>query len=295
MQAFQTPFLAVQALLQGQGTPAATVVSTDVENGGAGEHDAAGELAPGPESGSEAERGSVEGPDGAGAGELESGVDVRGAEAEGEVAVPIINGAPTPSSHSQTVHGADFGGVGDDAPGNAKKGIDSEGGLPANLQFPKWEIPAFLLLFIGMPNRYCCFTSRMLTEYHSIRSFDSVLLCSCGQVVGAAAYYGGCGSLYAAVASFFPLLVFIVFILYAVATTVGPSGLMMWRPSSVKLALARMRTVWGGSHLVRQKAVAAVLEAASAQGYWIQRHETELGWSVSVGQINSDFFGSCSL
>jgi hypothetical protein len=101
-------------------------------------------------------------------------------------------------------------------------------------------------------------------------------------VVGAAAYYGGCGSLYAAVVSVLPLLAFIFFVVYAVAATVGPSGLLIWRPSSMRLALARLRTVWGGSHLVRRNAVAAVLEAASSQGYWIQRLETELGWSVSV-------------
>ncbi len=285
--------MAVQALLQGPGTPAAPVIITDVENGGAGEHDA-GELAPGPESGSEAERGSVEGPDAAEAGELGSGEDGSGADAEGVVAVARNKAAPTPSAQAQTVHGADFGegeekptkapAEGDDALGDVgKEKIDEEGGIPANLQFPKWEIAAFLLLFIGIPNRLSLFYSLRAHGYHAMQSFDLCWLCSCGQVVGAAAYYGTCGSLYATVTSLLPLLAFILFVVYAVAATVGPSGLLMWRQSSVKLALARMRTVWGGSHLVRQKAVAAVLEAASSQGYWIQRLETELDWSVSVG------------
>ncbi len=291
MQAFQTPFLAVQALLQGPGTPAATVISKDVENSGAVGHDDAGELAPGPESGSEAERGSVEGPDGAGSGELGSGENVNSADAEAEAETALNDGAATPSAQAQTVHGADFGGENEEKPAKAaadcndspaeKTETDEGGGIPANLQFPKWEIPAFMLLFYGMPNRSRHRTSvrTVLFSAHHFLCFA----CSCGQVVGAAAYYGGCGSMYAAVASFFPLLAFLGFVCYAIAASVGPSGLMVWQPSSVKLALARMRTVWGGSHLVRQKAVAAVFEAASSQGYWMQRLETELDWSVSVG------------
>jgi hypothetical protein len=175
VQAIQSPFLAVQALLQGPGASAATEVNKDVEKGESGAHDA-GESAPGPETGSEAERGSVEGPDEAGAGELGGVENVNGADVEVETNT-LNDGAPTPSAQAQTVHGKEFGGVDKeslekpveetDAPDNSEKAEGGEASTyPPNLQFPKWEVPAFLLLFVGMPNRLRSFVLCMFRESH---------------------------------------------------------------------------------------------------------------------------------
>ncbi len=163
MQAFQGPLLAVQALLKGPGT-AASGENKDAENAESGEHNA-GESAPGPESGSEAERGSVEGPDEAGAAELGSVENDSGADAEGVTADARKDDAPRASGQAQTVHGADFGESDQenrtkptaetDEPSSSEKAeAEEEGGYPPNLQFPKWEIPAFMILFIGLPNRW---------------------------------------------------------------------------------------------------------------------------------------------
>ena len=106
-------------------------------------------------------------------------------------------------------------------------------------------------------------------------------------MIGAAAFSGGCNSLYAAFLALAPLLVFIIFIIFVIRRSIGPDGPLLWQPSSLRQAVSRLKTTWHSGHLVRRDASAAVLEAIAARGCWVERVDTVIDRELTVCELLS--------
>ena len=114
-----------------------------------------------------------------------------------------------------------------------------------------------------------------------------IFCCSCGQVVGAVSFYGGCSSLYASLLALVPLVVFIVFVLFVIYRTVGQDGPLMWRRNSVRRSAVQYKKVYKSSYFVRRNAAAAVVDAVFARGYWLERVDVEVDKTLMVCPWNS--------
>ena len=135
---------------------------------GGGEVSEVEQSAQGPEAAAEFERSGAEGPAGAGAGDMAAEGEVAKESHEPEGPTQSVSaagvhfgnskGSGSAAQDSGPKEAAPSAGTGDDdaegsTPESSGKGGVENVDLPSTLRFPKWELPAFLCLFFGIPNR----------------------------------------------------------------------------------------------------------------------------------------------